>query len=96
VPMEFPDLRKWYWGRHFWARGYFCTTRGNITDDVILSILSTMNLPASAGSGSVNHLVNADHDDRRTVSPSILAIFMLITRSILLGCWNGSSPAGRL
>ena len=24
VQMEFPDLRKRYWGRHFWARGYFC------------------------------------------------------------------------
>ena len=35
VQMEFPDLRKRYWGRHFWARGYFCTTSGNITDDVI-------------------------------------------------------------
>jgi Transposase IS200 like len=36
VQMEFPDLRKRYWGRHFWARGYFSTTSGNITDDVIL------------------------------------------------------------
>ena len=29
---EFPDLRKRYWGCHFWARGYFCTTSGNVTD----------------------------------------------------------------
>jgi hypothetical protein len=35
VQMEFPDLRKRYWGRHFWARGSFSTTSGNITDDVI-------------------------------------------------------------
>src|SRR5438034_9826806 len=28
VQMEFPDLRKRYWGRHFWARGYFSTTSG--------------------------------------------------------------------
>lgn len=35
VQMEFPDLRKRYWGRHVWARGYFSTTSGNITDDVI-------------------------------------------------------------
>ena len=39
VQMEFPDLRKRYWGRHFWARGYFSTTSGNITDDVILQYL---------------------------------------------------------
>ena len=36
VRMEFPDLRMRYWGRHFWARGYFSTTSGNITDDVRL------------------------------------------------------------
>src|SRR5256885_15151770 len=30
VQMEFPDLRKRCWGRHFWARGYFSTTSGNI------------------------------------------------------------------
>ena len=23
---EFPHLKKRYWGRHFWARGYFCAT----------------------------------------------------------------------
>jgi len=37
VQMEFPDLRKRYWGRC--ARGYFSTTSGNITDDVILQYL---------------------------------------------------------
>ena len=30
--MEFPELRRRYWGRHFWGRGYFCTTSGNLTD----------------------------------------------------------------
>src|SRR5271155_2440268 len=39
VQMEFPELRRRYWGRHFWARGYFSTTSGNITDDVILQYL---------------------------------------------------------
>ena len=35
IQMEFPNLRKRYWGRSFWARGYFSTTSGNVTDDVI-------------------------------------------------------------
>jgi len=35
IQMEFPDLRKRYLGRRFWARGYFSTTSGNVTDDVI-------------------------------------------------------------
>ena len=39
VQMEFPQLRKRYWGRHFWGRGYFSTTSGVITDDVILQYL---------------------------------------------------------
>ena len=41
IQQEFPALRKRYWGRHFWARGYFCTTSGNVTDDVILQYLES-------------------------------------------------------
>jgi len=36
---EFPELKKRYWGRHFWARGYFCATVGEITEDVIKQYL---------------------------------------------------------
>ncbi len=25
---EFPELKKRYWGQHFWARGYFVSTVG--------------------------------------------------------------------
>lgn len=32
---DFHHLRKLYWGRHLWARGYFCCSSGNVTDDVI-------------------------------------------------------------
>ena len=32
---EFPTLKKRYWGRHFWARGYFCTTLGQLTEGMI-------------------------------------------------------------
>ena len=39
VQLEFPDLRKRYWGQRFWARGYFSTTSGNVTDDIILQYL---------------------------------------------------------
>ena len=31
VQQEFPELRKKYWGRRFWGRGYFCTTSGAVT-----------------------------------------------------------------
>ena len=39
IQMEFPALRKRYWGRRFWARGYFCTTSGLVTDDIILQYI---------------------------------------------------------
>ena len=36
---SFPELKKRYWGRHFWARGYFCVTSGNVTDEMIKEYL---------------------------------------------------------
>ena len=32
---EFIHLRKLYWGRHFWTRGYMAISSGNITDEMI-------------------------------------------------------------
>jgi len=32
---EFPHLSERYWGRHMWARGYFCATVGGVTDEQI-------------------------------------------------------------
>lgn len=39
LQQEFPALKQRYWGRHFWARGYFCTTSGNVTDELVLQYL---------------------------------------------------------
>ena len=36
---EFPVLRKRYWGQHFWARGYFCSTVGQVTEEMIMTYL---------------------------------------------------------
>ena len=36
---SFPELKKRYWRRHFWARGYFCVTSGNVTDEMIKEYL---------------------------------------------------------
>ena len=32
---EYAHLRKAFWGRHLWARGYFCCSSGNVTDEVV-------------------------------------------------------------
>jgi putative transposase len=42
--MEFAHLRRHFWGRHLWARGYFAASSGNIgniTDEVILQYIAT-------------------------------------------------------
>ena len=35
IQQEFPQIHKEYWGRHFWGRGFFSSTSGNVTDDII-------------------------------------------------------------
>ena len=37
---EFSHLRKRFWGRHVWARGYFCRSSGNVTDEVIKAYIA--------------------------------------------------------
>ena len=32
---EFPRLRKEFWGKHLWARGYLAVATGSVTDEVI-------------------------------------------------------------
>ena len=41
---EYPHLRKLFWGRHFWARGYFCCCSGNVTDDVIKQYIDAQDI----------------------------------------------------
>ena len=36
---EFPHIKKRYWDRHFWGRGYFCATSGQVTDEMIMNYL---------------------------------------------------------
>lgn len=35
LQQEFPELKKRYWGRHFWAIGYGCWSTGNITTEMV-------------------------------------------------------------
>jgi putative transposase len=49
--MEFRHLQKMYRGRHFWARGYFVASSGNVTDEVIMEYIPTQddNEPSDGG-----------------------------------------------
>jgi len=33
------EIRAIYWGSHFWARGYFAVSSGNITDEMIMQYI---------------------------------------------------------
>lgn len=46
LQQEFPHLRKRYWGQHLWARGYFCATVGQVTDEMIKNYIES-HLPQS-------------------------------------------------
>jgi putative transposase len=36
---EYPVLKKRYWGQHFWVRGCFCVTAGELTKEMISEYL---------------------------------------------------------
>jgi len=33
-----------FWGRHFWARGYFAASSGNVTDEVIMEYIEKQDM----------------------------------------------------
>jgi len=35
LQMEFKELKQKYWGKHIWARGYFCATVGVVNEEQI-------------------------------------------------------------
>ena len=37
---EFGELKRQFWGRHLWARGYFCCSSGNVSDEVIAEYIA--------------------------------------------------------
>jgi len=39
ILQEFRHIQKQYWGRHFWARGYFVASSGNVTDEAIMEYI---------------------------------------------------------
>src|SRR5436190_199959 len=42
--MEFPTLRKRYWGQHLWARGYFAVTVGNLNQQQVQEYIENQEL----------------------------------------------------
>ena len=38
---EYSHLKRESWGRHFWARGFFVASSGNITDEMIMEYIES-------------------------------------------------------
>jgi putative transposase len=49
LQQEYPSLRKRYWGQHLWARGYFCASSGEVTDEMIKSYIDQHNITSDDG-----------------------------------------------
>ncbi len=47
IQREFPEIRKRYWGQHFWSRGYFVSTVG-IDEETIKKYIRNQNKVASS------------------------------------------------
>jgi putative transposase len=43
IMKEFPEIQKRYWGRHFWAKGFFVSTVGNIDEETIKNYIENHN-----------------------------------------------------
>jgi putative transposase len=44
---EYPELKRKYWGKHFWAIGYGAWSTGNITEKMIQEYLEHHNNPSN-------------------------------------------------
>ena len=42
---EFASLRKRYWGQRLWARGFWVTSSGNVTDEVWMEYIISQTAP---------------------------------------------------
>lgn len=49
VLSEFKTISRMYWGRHFWARGYFVVSSGTITDEMIMEYIENQDLEDKDG-----------------------------------------------
>jgi len=50
---EYPELKKRYWGKHFWAIGYGAWSTGNITDEMVNEYLEHHRNPSNLDTGNM-------------------------------------------
>ena len=53
LQMEFKELSKQYWGKHFWAIGYGVWSTGNVTQDMVDEYLEHHRNPSNKDMGTM-------------------------------------------
>jgi len=53
IQEEFPELKKRYWGKHFWAIGYGAWSTGNITDQMVEQYLEYHRDPSNTDTDNI-------------------------------------------
>ena len=53
LQIEYPELKKRYWGKHFWAVGYGAWSTGNITVEAVQEYLEHHRKPSNMDKGNM-------------------------------------------
>ena len=53
LQIEYPELKKRYWGKHFWAVGYGAWSTGNITVEAVQEYLEHHRNPSNMDKGNI-------------------------------------------
>ena len=53
LQMEFPELSKQYWGKHFWAIGYGVWSTGNVSKEMVEEYLEHHRSPSNKDLGNM-------------------------------------------
>ena len=53
LQMEFPELSKQYWGKHFWAIGYGVWSTGNVSKEMVEEYLEHHRTPSNKDLGNM-------------------------------------------
>ena len=92
---EFPHVKKRYWGRHFWARGYFCATVGQMTEEMIQqywsiilnrsqTMISIWNPDKTRHSASGSHASSLNHQVRARAAAKRIKAYCVFHNTVEL------------
>jgi putative transposase len=63
IMSEFKTIAKQFWGRHFWGRGYFVASSGNVTDEVIMEYIQKQDVEEGDDNFKISDTPQSSYDD---------------------------------